>query len=73
MDLFTKWPEVYTIPDQKAMTVVDVLVTNFFCIGVLRKQPRLDLGDTRPGHLTSECARHYFFASTVGWHDDTLM
>jgi hypothetical protein len=28
---FTKWPEVYAISNQEASTVVDVLVTNFFC------------------------------------------
>jgi hypothetical protein len=38
MDYFTKWPEVYTIPNQKASTVADALVTNFFChFGVPRE------------------------------------
>jgi hypothetical protein len=31
MDYFTKWPEVYAIPNQEASTVVEVLVNNFFC------------------------------------------
>ena len=31
MDYFTKWPEVYAIPNQEASTVADVLVNNFFC------------------------------------------
>jgi hypothetical protein len=31
MDYFTKWPEVYAIPNQEALTVVEALVTNFFC------------------------------------------
>jgi transposase InsO family protein len=31
MDYFTKWPEVYAIPNQEASTVADTLVTNFFC------------------------------------------
>jgi len=31
MDYFTKWPEVYAIPNQDASTVPDVLVNNFFC------------------------------------------
>jgi hypothetical protein len=30
MDCFTKWLEVYTIPDQEATTVVGALVINFF-------------------------------------------
>jgi hypothetical protein len=28
---FTKWPEVYAIPNQVALTVADALVNNFFC------------------------------------------
>jgi hypothetical protein len=36
-DYFTKWPEVYAIPNQEASMVADALVTNFFChFGVLR-------------------------------------
>jgi hypothetical protein len=36
MVYFTKWPEVYTIPNQEALTVADALVNNFFCcFGVL--------------------------------------
>ena len=31
MDYFTKWPEVYAIPNQEASTVADDLVTHFFC------------------------------------------
>jgi len=31
MDYFTKWPEVYAIPNQEASTVADALVTNFLC------------------------------------------
>ena len=31
MDYFTKWPEVYAIPNQEASTVADALVTHFFC------------------------------------------
>ena len=38
MDYFTKWPEVYAIPNQEAATVADVLVKNFFCrFGVPRE------------------------------------
>jgi hypothetical protein len=38
MDYFTKWPEVYPIPDQEASTVADALMTNFFCrFGVPRE------------------------------------
>jgi hypothetical protein len=31
MDYFTKWPEVYAIPNQEALRVAEVLVANFFC------------------------------------------
>ena len=31
MDYFTKWPEVYAIPNKESSTVADVLVSNFFC------------------------------------------
>ena len=31
MDYFTKWPEVYPLPTQTAVTVAEVLVRNFFC------------------------------------------
>jgi len=31
MDYFTKWPEVYAIPNQETSTLADVLVSNFFC------------------------------------------
>jgi len=31
MDYFTKWPEVFAIPDQEAVTVARVLVENMFC------------------------------------------
>lgn len=31
MDYFTKWVEVYAIPNQEAATVADVLVKEFIC------------------------------------------
>jgi len=31
MGYFTKWPEVYLIPNQEASTVADALVPHFFC------------------------------------------
>jgi hypothetical protein len=31
MDCFTKWPDVYATLPQKAWTVENTLVTNFFC------------------------------------------
>jgi hypothetical protein len=37
MDYFTKWPEVYAIPNEETSTVVDALVTFFCFFGVLRE------------------------------------
>jgi transposase InsO family protein len=38
MNYFTKWPEAYVIPSQEVLTVVEALVTNFFCrFGVPRE------------------------------------
>ena len=31
MDYFTKWPEIYPIPNQEAMTVAEVLMKEFVC------------------------------------------
>jgi hypothetical protein len=31
MDYFTKWPEVYAVPNQEATTNTESLVTDFCC------------------------------------------
>jgi hypothetical protein len=31
VEYFTKWLEAYAIPNQEALTMVEALVTNFFC------------------------------------------
>jgi hypothetical protein len=31
MDYFTEWPEAFAIANQEVLTVVEALVTNFFC------------------------------------------
>jgi hypothetical protein len=37
MNYFIKWPEAYIIPNQEALTLVEVPVTSFFChFGVSR-------------------------------------
>ena len=30
MDYFSKWPEAYALPNQEAVTIADVLVSQFF-------------------------------------------
>jgi hypothetical protein len=37
MGYFTKLPEAYAIPNQDALTVAEVLVTNFLCFRVLQE------------------------------------
>ena len=32
MDYFSKWPEAYALPNQEAVTVPDVLVSQFFSL-----------------------------------------
>lgn len=47
MDYFSKWPEAYALPNQEAVTVADVLGSQFFCrFGV-------------PGELHSDQGRNF--------------
>jgi hypothetical protein len=41
MDYFTKWPEVYAIPNQEAQTA-EALVTNIFCRFGIPREPHSD-------------------------------
>ena len=47
MDYFTKWPEVYAIPNQEASTVANILVSNFFCHVGVPMELHSDQGWTR--------------------------
>jgi hypothetical protein len=31
MDYFSKWPEVYAVPNQEVTTIAEAVVTDFFC------------------------------------------
>ena len=31
VDMYTKWPEAYALPDQKAETVAQAVMDNFIC------------------------------------------
>jgi hypothetical protein len=44
MDYFCKWPEAYAIPNQEVWTVVEALVTNFFCRFRVPREPHSDQG-----------------------------
>jgi transposase InsO family protein len=54
MDYFTKWPEVYAIPNQEASTVVETLVTNFFCRFGIPRELHSDQGRNFESHLVQQ-------------------
>jgi transposase InsO family protein len=54
MDYFTKWPEVYAIPNQEASTVAEALVTNFFCRFGIPRELHSDQGRNFESHTLRE-------------------
>jgi transposase InsO family protein len=54
MDYFTKWPEVYPIPNQEALTVAENLVNNFFCRFGVPRELHSDQGRNFESHLLQE-------------------
>jgi hypothetical protein len=54
MDYFTKWPEVYAIPNEEASTVTEALVTNFFCHFGIPRELHSDQGRNFESHLLQE-------------------
>jgi hypothetical protein len=59
MDYFTKWPEVYAIPDQEASTVADALVTNFFCCFRIPRELHSDQGRNFESCLLQEILKNW--------------
>lgn len=57
MDYSTKLPEPYTIPNQKASTVAEKLVSNFSSFGVPREL-RSDQGRNSESYLMQEILQH---------------
>jgi hypothetical protein len=54
MDSFTKWLEAYAIPNKETSTVMEALVTNYFCrFGVLQELCR-DQSCNFKSHLIQE-------------------
>jgi hypothetical protein len=51
MDYFTKWPEVYAVPNQEATTIAEALVTNFFCRFCVPRELHSDQGRNFESHL----------------------
>ena len=54
MDYFSKWPEVYPIPNQEARTVANVLVREFFCRFGIPMELHLDQGRNFESNLLKE-------------------
>ncbi|PNF43660.1 hypothetical protein B7P43_G16174 [Cryptotermes secundus] len=54
MDYFTKWPEVYAIPNQEASTIAEVLVANFFCHFGIPRELHSDQGRNFESYLLKE-------------------
>jgi transposase InsO family protein len=54
MDNFTKWPDVYAIPNQEASTVAEALGTNFFCRFGIPRELHSDQGRNFESHLLQE-------------------
>ena len=57
MDYFTKWPEVYPLPDQEASTIARVLVEGFFCRFGLPLELHTDQGGNFESRLFAEVCR----------------
>jgi transposase InsO family protein len=64
MDYFTKWPEVYPIPNQEASTVADTLVTNFFCRFGVPRELHSDQGRNFESRLMQEVLQRPGFGKT---------
>jgi hypothetical protein len=54
MDYFTKWPEMYVIPNQEASTIAETLVTNFFCRFGIPRELHSDQGRNFESRLQQE-------------------
>jgi hypothetical protein len=54
IDYFTKWPEVYPIPNQEASTMADALVTNLFCRFGVPRELHSDQGRNFESRLMQE-------------------
>jgi hypothetical protein len=59
MDYFTKWPEVYAIPNREASTIAKDLVTNF-CRHSIPWELHSDQGRNFESHLLQEVLSNPF-------------
>jgi hypothetical protein len=78
MDNDTKWPEVYTIPNQEASTMADALVINLFCV-LGSWESCSDQGRNFEPQLMQAVLKHLGISKTrttplhpVKWHDGMI-
>jgi transposase InsO family protein len=64
IDYFTKWPEVYPIPNQEALTVADALVTNIFCRFGVPRELYSDKGSNFESQLMQEVLQRLVVGKT---------
>ncbi|CAG5036455.1 unnamed protein product [Parnassius apollo] len=57
MDYFTKWPEVFAIPNQEASTVADKLVYEVFCRSGVPLEIHSDQGRNFESQIFQETCR----------------
>ncbi|KAF7643046.1 hypothetical protein LDENG_00246090 [Lucifuga dentata] len=58
MDYFTKWPEVYAVPDQSAATTAEKLVQEMFCQFGAPEEIHSDQGRNFESQVFQEVCRH---------------
>jgi transposase InsO family protein len=64
MDYFTKWPEVYAIPDQEAVTVARALVEGMFCRFGAPMELHSDQGRNFESNVFAEVCRLFGVSKT---------
>jgi hypothetical protein len=67
MDYFAKWPDVNAFPNQKASTMVDVLVTNFFYHFDIPQQLHYDQGQNSKSGYKHDLDHHSCTCSQMVW------
>jgi transposase InsO family protein len=64
MEYFTKWSEVYAIPNQEAATVAETLVANFFCRFGIPLELHSDQARNFESHLLQEVLQRLAVSKT---------
>jgi hypothetical protein len=64
MDYFTKWPEVYVVPNQEATTKAEALVTDFSCRFSIPRELHSDQCRNFESHLLQEILQRLAVSKT---------